>query len=169
MKTIFPLGYSSIIPRVVFVVAAIIINASAAEPEVSTRIYIQKVIDDATGRNLQLISVGVHACPPGASQFVVVAHTSRKAIGHKSDEREDRAAIQHHKIGGPNLLEGHIYDVTVPFDDASGRPIGALAIHVKPAASAGDPVAEARALALKFGKELSGFVPSNAAMFEKTE
>jgi hypothetical protein len=143
------------------------LQALGADPNRSNDIYIQKVLDDATARNIQLISVGVHARAPNADYYTIVAHTSRKAVGHRSDEHEDRAAIVDRKTGGPNALEGNIYDITLPFEDASGRPIGALAVHVKPDPAKGDPGQESMRIARIYEKEISARIPSNEAMFER--
>jgi hypothetical protein len=130
-------------------------------------IFAQRLIDELTARHAAtLVSIGLHARPAGSPDYVIVAHTNRKAIGKKSDEREDRAAIVEGRTGGPNLLAVGVYDVTLPLDDASGRRIGAVAIKVKPGPGARDAKAEALRLARQYRDALSARIDSSQKLFE---
>jgi hypothetical protein len=131
-------------------------------------ILAQRLVDELVAAHSgDLVSIGMHAKPPGSDDYVIVAHTKRTPVGKKSDEREDRAAIVEGKTGGPNLLADGVWDVTLPLSDSSGQPVGAVAIKVKPAPGTADPRGAALNLARRYRDALSGRIPSTDKLFER--
>jgi hypothetical protein len=123
-------------------------------------IYAQKLVDDSTAKYVRLISLGIHAKAPGASDYTIVAHTSTKHIGAKSEE-EDLTVMRTGKPDGPNDLGGGIWDVILPLHDASGKTIGVAVMHVKP-----DSKAEAVKLAENYRDEIAKQIPNESKLFE---
>ncbi|MDB6170670.1 MAG: TonB-dependent siderophore receptor [Verrucomicrobia bacterium] len=136
-----------------------------AEEARAPRIFIQELVDELVERNVELISIGVHAKPPGSSESRIVAHNALKSIG-KISESEDDDVMLTNRPKGPIQLEGSIYDVILPLYDTAGKTIGTAHIHVKPTWGKGDPRVQAVELARKYRNELSERISSEAALFK---
>jgi hypothetical protein len=137
--------------------------AQPIKPKVHNPIFAQKLVDDFTAKYVNLISVGIHAKPPGASNYMIVAHTLAIKVGDPSTQT-DMDTMRTGQPDGPSALEGSIYDVALPLLDASGKTIGVVAEHLKP--HKGDPKDEALRLALKYRDELAKLITSNEKLFE---
>jgi hypothetical protein len=48
-------------------------------------IFAQKLVDEAKASHPDVVTIGIHAKPPGTSQYVIIAHTNRASVGHKSE------------------------------------------------------------------------------------
>lgn len=132
-------------------------------------IYAQKLIDEFTANNLDLITVAIHAYRPGTKDHYIIASTTRNGVAHgKKSEQEDFDTLKADKPDEPILLPGSIYDIILPFHDASGKVIGTAHIHVKPAPNVADKKAEAARLAIKYENEIAKRVSSEAQLFEPT-
>src|SRR5271168_4083059 len=131
---------------VIISLAGTLAFAQPVKPKVHNPIYAQKLVDEFTAKYVDLISIGIHAKPPGASGYMIVAHTLGIKVGDASTPT-DMDTMRTGQPDGPGALEGSIYDVALPLLDASGKTIGVMAQHVKP--HSGDPKAEALRLAYK--------------------
>lgn len=130
-------------------------------------IYAQKLIDEFTANNLDLITVAIHAYRPGTKDHYIIASTTRNGVAQgKKSEQEDFDTLKANKPDEPILLSGSIYDIILPFHDASGKVIGTAHIHVKPAPNVADKKAEAARLAVKYENEIAKRVSSEAQLFE---
>lgn len=124
-------------------------------------IFGQALIDKyVESHNDELKSAGFHMKPPGGKDFVIVAHTSRKHIGEKSDT-EDLDAM---KTGIPNVnpQPNGVWEVCVPLLDAKGVVIGVGVLKVKTEES------NAAKMAIKYRDMMAKELPSKAKVFEKT-
>jgi len=141
---------------------ALILAASADETHT---IFAQKLVDEAKATRPDLLTIGIHARPPNSSQYVIIAHTNRKAVGHKS-EGADLVTLRTGEPDGPNALPGGAYDVGVPLHDRSGKAVGFLAMHIKPKVDSKDPKAESLQSAMRLRDELAKRIASEAALFK---
>jgi hypothetical protein len=144
---------------------ALIVPASADETH---RIFAQKLVDDAKATRPDLLTIGIHAKPPNSSEYVIIAHTNRKSVGHKS-EGADLVTLRTGEPDGPNALPGGIYDVGVALHDRSGKAVGFLAMHIKPSANSNDPKAESLQSAMTLRDELAKQIASEAALFKTAD
>ena len=142
------------------------IAAAQTAPLLPNNVYAQKLADEFTAKYVRLISMGIHAKPPNASDYQIIAHTLRKKVGDKSTP-EDMEVMRSGKPDGPNSVEGGIYDVAIQLFDSSRKTIGVIALHIKP--GPGDPKAEALKMAYQVRDEIAKQIPSDAKLFEKTE
>lgn len=153
---------------VIFASIGVLVGILVAQsgPPASNNVYAQKLVDEFTAKYVRLISLGIHAKPPNAPDYVIVAHTTVKKAGAKSEE-EDLAAMRTGKPDGPNDLGGGIYDIILPLHDASGKTIGAAVMHIKPGTA--DPKTEAMKLAVQYRDDLAKHIPSEEKLFEPTK
>jgi hypothetical protein len=140
------------------------ILAAQTEAPPADNVFAQKLADEFTAKYVRLISIGIHAKPPNASEYQIVAHTLRKKVGDKSTP-EDMEVMRSGKPDGPNSVEGGIYDVAIQLFDSSHKTIGVIAMHIKP--GPGDPKAETLKIAYEIRNELSKQVPSDSKLFAK--
>lgn len=129
-------------------------------------IFAQKLIDEFTADNLDLISVGVHAKDPRTNKHIIIASTL-PGVG-KESEQEDFDVLAANKPHEPFILWGGIYDIIIPLHDASGKNIGTAHFHVKPDWHRGDPMAESMRLAIKYRDEFAKRISSEDKLFEPT-
>lgn len=127
-------------------------------------IFAQKLVDEAKSGRPDVVTIGIHAKPPGAPDYVIIAHTNAAAVGHKS-EGADLVTLATGKVDGPNPLPGGVYDVGVPLKDKGGHKVGFLAVHIRPPADSKDSKADALQTVLKLRDELSSRIASHSALF----
>jgi hypothetical protein len=127
-------------------------------------IFAQQLIDEVKAVRPDVVTIGIHAKPPGESNYVIIAHTNRKSVGHKS-EGADLVTLETGKPDGPNELPGGIYDVGVPLKDKAGKNVGFLAVHIQPPTESRDAKADALRSVLQLRDELSTRIPSERALF----
>jgi hypothetical protein len=151
---------SSLIAAALCLAAAIDLAASDA----AHTIFAQKLVNEAKAGRPDIVTIGIHAKPPGAPDYIIVAHTNPASVGHKS-EGADLVTLATGKVDGPNALPGGVYDVGVPLKDKSGHGVGFLAVHIRPPADSKDAQADALQTVLKLRDELSSHIASQAALF----
>jgi hypothetical protein len=146
------------------IATALLLAASIALANDAHTIFAQQLIDEAKAVRPDVVTIGIHAKPPGESSYVIIAHTNRKSVGHKS-EGADLVTLKTGKPDGPNELPGGIYDVGVPLKDKAGKRVGFLAVHIQPPAESRDAKADALRSVLQLRDELSTHIPSERALF----
>jgi hypothetical protein len=156
-----------VIAVAILIFAGGLASSLLAQSEASNNIFAQQLADEFTAKYMWLITVGVHAKPPNASDYQLVAHTVRKNVGGKSTA-QDLDVMKTGTPDGPNSLGGGVYDVVVQLFDASGKTIGVVALHIKPGAD-GDPKAKTLKLAYKVRDELKKRIPTDAKLFESAK
>jgi hypothetical protein len=90
------------------------------------RIYAQELVNDTIAAHPDLLVVAMHVTPPGASENLIIASNIGR-IGKKADA-EDRRVIDTGETLAKVNRNGDRFEVELVLHDASGRPIGALAI-----------------------------------------
>lgn len=106
--------------------------ASLAEPaqldqRIPTRTYAQFLIDDALARHPEVEVLALHARTGAiASGYPIIASNIGR-IG-KAADASDLAVIESAQAHGEADARGARYEWKMPFADANGRPLGALAI-----------------------------------------
>jgi hypothetical protein len=128
-------------------------------------ILAQQLVDEFKAGHSEVLSIGIHAKPPGKSAYVIIAHTNRASVGHRS-EGADLITLKTGNPDGPNALADGVFDVGVRLKDSRGNNVGFVAVHVRPPAAAGDPKAQALQTALQMAKDLSARIPSQRALFK---
>src|SRR5262249_58278431 len=96
----------------------------------------------------ELQKLGLHAIPPGFSDYAIIANTFPSKIGKKSSEG-DLAVI---KSGKPTVKakeKGKFFDLCLPFDDAKGLRIGIIVMEIPFAFAKSDEEALAKATAIR--------------------
>ncbi|MDB6092401.1 MAG: hypothetical protein JWN85_5185 [Gammaproteobacteria bacterium] len=136
-----------------------------ASAEDAQPIFAQKLVDEAKAHHPDVVTIGIHAKPPGTSEYIIIAHTNRASVGHKS-EGADLVTLKTGKTDGPNPLPGGVFDVGVTLKDHAGKKVGFVAVHFHPAADSKDPKADALHSVLKLRDELAQEIPSEAALFK---
>lgn len=124
--------------------------------------YAQKLILAAKKHHMAIQKIGLHAVPPGQSASVVIANNLPVKIGNK-DSVNDRAV---ENSGQPKVIrrnEGSFYDLYLPINDASNRPVGMITMEIP------FKFASSEADALKMGEaicaEIQHKIPSKDALF----
>src|SRR5260221_756351 len=64
------------------------------------KIYAQQLVNDLLAANGDLLAVGIHALPPGGTEYMIVAH-SRDLIGKKDSEADVEMIKNDQTIIGP--------------------------------------------------------------------
>ncbi len=156
---------SQVIAIALCLAASIDVAAAAAAAGSS---FAQKLVEEAKAGHPDIVTIGIHAKPPGTPDYVIIAHTNPASVGHKS-EGADLVTLATGKVDGPNPLPGGVYDVGVPLKDKTGHKVGFLAVHIRPPADAKDTKAESLRSVLKLRDELSSRIPSEAALFKPAD
>jgi len=126
-------------------------------------IFAQRLIDETLAKHSSdVIYIGLHLVPPNQSQSIIAAATQRSKIGKKSSP-SDLKIIQE---GIPVLeMKGNSSSVLEPLRDESGRTIGLAVIGLKYGTGQESEAAKA---GREIEQELSGQIPSEAVLFEKS-
>jgi hypothetical protein len=159
------LSFASSVIAVGLCLAAMIDVAAA---DAARTILAQKLVNDAKAGRPDIVTVGIHAKPPGTPDYIIIAHTNPASVGHKS-EGADLVTLATGKVDGPNPLPGGVYDVGVPLKDKSGHGVGFLAVHIRPPADSKDAKADSLQAVLKLRDELSNRIASESALFASVD
>ena len=128
------------------------------------KILAQRLLDDLAKEHPEVVRVGLHLTPPGASENIIVASNVAAKIGQKSDPED----LQAMKTGRPVVIrEGENFDVTLPLHNLAGKIIGAIGLTLKPAGGKqeSDATNRARAIASKLERR----IPSRESLFGSEE
>ena len=120
----------------------------------------QRLADGLAKDHPDLVRVGLHVTPPGASENIIIASNVAEKIGQKSDPEDLKAMTTGRAVV---LREGQNFDVTLPLHDASGKLIGAVGLTLRPAADEKKGAATRRAEAL--ARDLERQIPSLESLF----
>src|SRR4051812_24504993 len=94
------------------------------------KIFAQTLVNELMAKYPDLIIVGIHAIPPGATDAAKIA-TNEDKIGRK-DEPDDLMVSQDSKtILSPGLHGKNRFQVLLPMKDGAGNVIGALGLVFK--------------------------------------
>src|SRR5438552_5994500 len=141
------------------VIASSLHAASTLAPE---RIYAQELVNQTVASHAGLLVVAMHVTPPGATENVIIASNIGR-IGKRADA-EDRKVIDTGETLAKVNRNGDRFEVELVLNDASRRPIGALAI-VFPY-KAGDAPSKFEEMAATIRDELAARIPEVASLMQ---
>lgn len=126
-------------------------------------ILAQKLVNELMAQNSDLVVVGLHVTPPGASVERMVA-SNLDRIG-KEDDDDDIAVCKERKtILCPNAKEPHKFEVQVPLMDTTGAVIGTCGFVFR--YNAGDDEIELHRKALALRAWIKERTPSLGALLQ---
>ena len=135
------------------------LHARTTAPE---NIYAQELVNRIVAKYPDLLVVAMHVKPPGESDNVIIASNIGR-IGKRADAEDLRVIGTGETLAKVNK-NGDRFEVELVLHDASGKPIGALAI-VFPY-KAGDDPAQFKARAAMIRDELAAKIPGVAKLME---
>ncbi len=129
----------------------------------SNHIVAQKIVNELMAAHPELVVVGLHATPPGATdQFMIATNLDR--VGKKDDDDDKAVSVEHKIILAPNLKDAAKFEVQVWLKDASGKQLAAAAGFVFKYKK-GDSEIMMLTKALAFRDELAAKTPTFEALF----
>ena len=108
----------------------------------------QEVVMATMKAHPELQKLGLHAIPPGFSDYAIIASSFPSKIGKKSSDA-DLVVV---KSGKPTVKaneKGKFFDLCLPFDDAKGVRIGITVMEIPLAFAKSDEDALAKATAIR--------------------
>ena len=138
---------------------ACVLHAERFTPQ---NIYAQTLVNQAIEKYPDLLVVAMHVTPPNASENVIIASNVGR-IGKRADAEDLRVIRTGETLAKVNK-NGDRFEVELVLHDASGKPIGALAI-VFPY-KAGDSVDELKQRANMIQGELASKIPQLAKLMQ---
>jgi hypothetical protein len=149
------------------IVVFTIFSASAQTSSAPSRVqvnapYAQKLILAAKEQHPEVQKIGLHVAPPGLSYAVVIANNLPVKIGQKDSDND--MAVE--RSGQPKVVrreEGSFYDLYLPINDASDRPVGMITMEIpfKFASSEEDALKKGEAICA----EIQHRIPNKDALF----
>ncbi|MDB6127154.1 MAG: hypothetical protein JWM35_1050 [Verrucomicrobia bacterium] len=128
------------------------------------RIHAQRLIEDVMARNPDLVGIGLHAIPPHATDYEIIAQL-RDIIGRKSSEDDLEIIKQDATRINPDML-GAIprMKALAPLRDRGGQIIGLAALSFKRPPGLTKLAVHARLDAILAG--LAQEIPGRESLFE---
>jgi hypothetical protein len=136
--------------------------AVRAETFTPKDIYAQMLVNQTVQKYPDLRVVAIHVTPPGESDNVIIASNIGR-IGKRADA-EDLHVLKTGETLAKVNKNGDRFEVELPLNDASGNPIGALAI-VFPY-KVGDKASDFKTRASQIRDELAREIPGVAKLME---
>jgi DNA-binding beta-propeller fold protein YncE len=128
--------------------------------------YAQDLVVATKNAHPELQKLGLHAIPPGATDYAIVANAITSKIGKKSSAG-DLAVLQTGKATAKRDEAGKFYDLCLPIADSAGRPIGMTVMEIPFAFAKDADDALAKAAAVR--DHLQANIVSRARLFEETD
>jgi hypothetical protein len=133
-----------------------------AETFTPRKIYAQTLVNQIIKEYPDLLVVAMHVTPPNESENVIIASNVGR-IGKRADAEDLRVIRTGETLAKVNK-NGDRFEVELVLHDASGKPIGALAL-VFPY-KAGDDPSQFKARAAMIRDELAAKIPLVAKLME---
>jgi hypothetical protein len=128
--------------------------------------YAQALIVEIKNAHPELQKLGLHAIPPSASDYAIVANGIASKIGKKSSPA-DLTVLQTGKATVKRDEPGKFFDLCLPIADSAGRPIGMTVMEIPFAFAKDADDALAKASAVR--DQLQARIASHAQLFEETD
>src|SRR5580698_5639792 len=128
--------------------------------------YAQALIVETKNAHSELQKLGLHAVPPGASDYAIVANGIPSKIGKKSSAA-DLAVLQTGKATVKRDEPGKFFDLCLPIADSAGHPIGMTVMEIPFAYAKDADDALAKASAVR--DQLQARIASHAQLFEESD
>jgi hypothetical protein len=142
--------------------AAVALPLHAGSELAPTRIYAQELVNQTLARHPDLLVVAMHVTPPGASENVIIASNIGR-IGKRADAEDLKVITTGQTLAKVNK-NGDRFEVELVLQDASRKPIGALAIVFPYKAGDDEKLFEHRADMIR--DELGKQIPSVANLVQ---
>ena len=138
---------------------ACVLHAETFTPQ---NIYAQTLVNQIIKEYPDLLVVAMHVTPPNESENVIIASNVGR-VGKRADA-EDLRVIRNGETLAKINKNGDRFEVELVLHDASGKPLGALAI-VFPY-KAGDSAEQFKKRANMIQDELAGKIPQLAKLMQ---
>lgn len=125
----------------------------------------QKLVVETKNAHPELQKLGLHAVPPGQSEYAIVANAIPNKIGKKSSAA-DLAVASSKKATVRNDERGKFFDLCLPIADAAGRSIGITVMEIPYAFAKDSAAALAKATIVR--DQMQKQIASGAQLFEDT-
>src|SRR5882724_9841392 len=125
--------------------------------------YAQSLVLAAKKAHPELQKLGLHAVPPGQSDYAIIANNFPSKIGKKSSAG-DLAVVTSGKPSVKFDQRGGFFDLCLALGDAAGRPVGVTVMEIPRAFAANADEALAKATIVR--DELRDKISANGQLFE---
>jgi hypothetical protein len=126
--------------------------------------YAQNVVVATKNAHPELQKLGLHAVPPGQSDFAIIANAITSKIGKKSSAA-DLTVVTSGKPTVKRDEPGKFFDLCLPMSDASGRPFGITVMEIPFTFAKDSDDALAKATIVR--DQMQQTIPSRSQLFEE--
>jgi hypothetical protein len=152
-------------PTLLFAAAAAALAAQSVYLPVNAP-YAQNLVVATKNAHPELQKLGLHAIPPGQSDYAIIASAITSKIGKKSSSA-DLTVMQTGKATIQRDEAGKFFDLCLPIADSAGRPIGMTVMEIPFAYAKDADDALAKAAAVR--DHMQAKIASHAQLFEATD
>jgi hypothetical protein len=125
----------------------------------------QSVLVKVKASHDDIVKLGLHAVPPGATDNVIIANITPSKIGKKSSPSDLEKLAQNKPIAVRHDKD-KIFDLLIPITDAKGADLdGGFVVMEVPYAKAANEE-EALSIGVKIRDEVQRQIPSKNAMYQ---
>jgi hypothetical protein len=126
---------------------------------------VQSVLVKVKANHDDIVKLGLHAVPPGATDNVIIANITPSKIGKKSSPSDLEKLAQNKPIAVRHDKD-KIFDLLIPITDARGADLdGGFVVMEVPYAKAANEE-EALSIGVKIRDEVQRQIPSKNAMYQ---
>ena len=122
----------------------------------------ERIVLEELSTHPLLRRIGLHVIPPGGQTMILIANGNETRLGIHTSEG-DFAAVKGGKTYGPLIADGNFYNMKMPMNDASGRPIGILVMEIAGTDAGSEADAARKAEAIR--SEIAAKIPNLQALF----
>lgn len=112
-----------------------------------------------------IVKLGLHAVPPGATDNVIIANITPTKIGKKSSSKDLENLAQNKPIAA-RLDKDKTFDLLIPITDAKGGDLDGGFIVMEVPYSKANNEDEAIKIGIGIRDEVQRLIPSKAAMYQ---
>src|SRR5580700_6246438 len=128
--------------------------------------YAQDLVVATMKAHPELQKLGIHAVPPGESDYAIIANAITSKIGKKSSAA-DLTVVHTGKATVKRDEAGKFFDLCLPIADSAGRPIGITVMEIPFAFAKDADDAQAKAAAVRDHMQTN--IASQTQLFEETD
>ncbi|HEX3435441.1 MAG TPA: hypothetical protein VHT24_01640 [Pseudacidobacterium sp.] len=126
----------------------------------------QSILIKVKAHHDDIVKLGLHAVPPGATDNVIIANIAPEKIGKKSSATDLEKLAQNKPIAVP-LDKSKTFDLLIPITDANGGGLdgGFIVMEVPYSKAANEE--EALKIGVGIHDEVQHLIPSKAALYQQ--
>lgn len=158
-----------------FCLASVAANAQTALPKTAARnpaTYMpvnaplaQQIVVRVKAQHDDIVKLGLHAVPPGATDNVIIANITPSKIGKKSSAADLEKLAQNKPIAVP-LDKSKTFDLLIPLADAHGGDLdGGFVVMEVPYSKAANEE-EALKIGIRVRDQVQQLIPSRSALYQ---